>query len=233
MAQPAEDREVQAQPDKADHPPAGLRRHRLRLALSGLAVAAGSVALGQSGLFAGGSVTSDDPSGTSAAASAPDDVATGLSRWAPRQRTPAPPLRGRTLDGEKLSLASYRGKAVVVNVWGSWCAPCRAEAPDLRRAATETRSRGVRFLGIDTRDNDAAARAFVREFDIPYPSLVDDDGSLLLSLRDTVPAQAIPSTMVVDRRGRIAARVVGRVTYPTLTGLIDDLLAETPDERGD
>ena len=225
MREPSEDRETQP---RLAPSPSGRRRGRVRLALSGLVVAAGSVALAQSGLFDGGDVTYDVPSGNSVAASAQDDVATGLSRWAPGQRKPAPLLRGRTLDGEELSLASYRGKVVVVNVWGSWCAPCRAEAPDLRRAAIETRSRGVRFLGIDTRDNDAAARAFVREFGIPYPSLVDDDGSILLSLRDTVPAQAIPSTMVVDRRGRIAARVVGRVTYPTLTGLIDDLLAETP-----
>ena len=155
-------------------------------------------------------------------------MTTGLSRWPPGQRAPAPPLRGRTLDGKALSLADFRGNVVVVNVWGSWCSPCRAEAPDLRRAANETRARGGRFLGIDTRDNAAAARAFVREFAIPYPSLVDEEGSLLLSLRDTVPARAIPSTMLVDRRGRIAARVVGQVTYPTLTGLIDNLLAEAP-----
>lgn len=229
MREPSEERE--SQPHLAQRP-SNRRRERVRLALSGLVVVAGSVALAQSGLFDGGDPTYDVPSGNLAAASAQDDVATGLSRWAPGQRKPAPLLRGRTLDGEELFLASYRGKVVVVNVWGSWCAPCRAEAPDLRRAAIETRSRGVRFLGIDTRDNDAAARAFVREFDIPYPSLVDDDGSILLSLRDTVPAQAIPSTMVVDRRGRIAARVVGRVTYPTLTGLIDDLLAGTPRGKG-
>lgn len=221
----SDDREVEAHPEA---PPPSAARGRLRLALSGLVVAAGSVALAQSGLFDSGSVSYDNPRGSLAAAPAQDDLVTGLSRWASGQRKPAPALRGRTLDGVQLSLASYRGKVVVLNVWGSWCAPCRAEAPDLRRVAADTRSRGVRFLGIDTRDNDAAARAFVREFDIPYPSLVDDDGSLLLALRDTVPAQAIPSTIVMDRRGRIAARVVGRVTYSTLTGLIDDLLAETP-----
>lgn len=114
-----------------------------------------------------------------------------------------------------------------MNAWGSWCAPCRAEAPDLRRTALETLSEGVRFVGLDTRDNDAAARAFVRRFRVPYSSLVDDDGELLLALRDTVPAQAIPSTVLLDRRGRVAARVVGRVTYSTLRGLIDDLVADT------
>jgi peroxiredoxin len=114
----------------------------------------------------------------------------------------------------------------VVNAWGSWCGPCREEAPELRRVSEETKAAGVRFVGIDTRDNDAAGRAFAREFGITYPSLVDDSGRVMLAFGRTIPVAAVPSTVVVDRRGRIAARVIGAVTYSTLSGLVDDALAE-------
>lgn len=201
------------------------RRDRAALAVSAVVVGAGSVAMAGSGLYDRGGDTAARV-GVTSAPTAVDDSATGLTQWPVGRREKAPVLRGHTLDGGRLSTAQYRGQVVVVNAWGSWCAPCRAEAPDLRRAALETRSRGVRFVGIDTRDNDAAARAFVRQFRVPYPSIVDDDGKVLLELRNTVPARAIPSTMLLDRRGRIAARVVGRVTYSTLRGLIDDLVAE-------
>jgi thiol-disulfide isomerase/thioredoxin len=83
-----------------------------------------------------------------------------------------PPLRGRTLDGGRLDVSDWRGQVVVVNAWGSWCGPCREEAPALRRVWAETKANGVRFVGIDTRDNDAAARAFTREFRIGYAVLL-------------------------------------------------------------
>ncbi|MBA2559737.1 MAG: TlpA family protein disulfide reductase, partial [Propionibacteriales bacterium] len=107
---------------------------------------------------------------------------------------------------------------------GSWCGPCRAEAPDLARLARETAARGVRFVGIDTRDTAAAAKAFVRFFHVPYPSIVDEDGRVLLAFRDVIPVSAIPSTLVVDTDGNIAAKVVGQVTYSTLRGLVEDEL---------
>lgn len=152
--------------------------------------------------------------------------ATGLTLWAPADRARLPKLVGRTLDSERLNVNQWRGHVVVVNTWGSWCGPCRDEAPGLARVANETAPSGVRFVGIDTRDNDASARAFVREFAIPYPSIVDDEGRVMLALASTVPVSAVPSTVVVDAKGRIAARVVGAVTYPTLRGLVDDVLAE-------
>ena len=145
-----------------------------------------------------------------------------------RSRPQGPELRGQTLAGDQLALADLRGKVVVVNVWGSWCQPCRKEAPDLARAARETAPRGVRFVGIVTRDNPTAADAFGRNFNIPYPSLIDDDGRLIVEFAGVIPASAVPSTVVIDRKGDIAARVVGIVTYTTLRGLIDDVLAETP-----
>ena len=153
---------------------------------------------------------------------------TGLTRWAPSERPRIPNLSGRTLDGQRLDVADWRGRVIVLNTWGSWCAPCRKEAFALQRVWKETEPQGVQFLGIDTRDNDAAARAFVREFGISYPSLVDDDGRLLLALGSTIPVAAVPSTLIVDQRGRAAARVIGGVTYQTLIGLISDTLAEVP-----
>ncbi|MDT7670892.1 MAG: copper transport protein, partial [Pseudonocardiales bacterium] len=143
-------------------------------------------------------------------------------------RAQAPDVRGQTLDRDRLALADLRGKVVVVNVWGSWCQPCRKEAPDLARAAREMAPQGVRFVGIDARDSDAAARAFVRSFNIPYPSLIDDDGRLTLEFAGVIPLSAVPSTVVIDRKGTIAAKVVGIITYGTLRGLIDDMLAEAP-----
>ena len=155
-------------------------------------------------------------------------TSTGLTQWDPADRARLPKLAGRTLGGGRLDVSRWRGHVVVVNTWGSWCGPCREEAPDLRRVSEATRAAGVRFVGIDTRDNDAAARAFVREFAIPYPSIVDDEGRVMLALAHTVPVSAVPSTVVVDRKGRIAARVIGAVTHSTLRGLVDDILAENP-----
>ena len=152
-----------------------------------------------------------------------EDISTGLTRWRPAERPTLPRLRGRTLEGARLDVSDWRGHVVVVNTWGSWCGPCREEAPDLARAYRDTKDVGVRFVGIDTRDNDDAARAFVREFAIGYPSLVDEDGRLMLAFGRTIPISAVPSTVVVDARGRIAARIIGVVTYATLTGLIEDV----------
>jgi thiol-disulfide isomerase/thioredoxin len=153
------------------------------------------------------------------------DYSTGLTLYPAGERPAAPKLSGTTLDGNRLALSDLAGHVVVVNVWGSWCAPCREEAPDLARLSRETADRGVRFVGIDTRDNVAAARAFVRNFDIPYPSLVDRDGQLLAEFVHLVPISAVPSTVVIDADGRVAAKVIGRVTYSTLHGLITDELS--------
>ncbi len=135
-------------------------------------------------------------------------------------------VSGETIDGDAISLADYAGQTVVVNVWGSWCAPCRAEAPDLVDAAAALESKDVAFLGINSRDlNQAAARAFVRRFDIPYPSIYDQGGQTLLAFRGTLTANSIPSTVVIDDQGRVAARVLGEVSRSTLVGLVEDVQA--------
>ncbi|MDQ3700313.1 MAG: TlpA family protein disulfide reductase [Chloroflexota bacterium] len=142
-------------------------------------------------------------------------------------RTELPSITGRLLDGGRYDSRAHRGEVVVYNVWGSWCVPCREEAPVLRRVSQETRDRGVRFVGINVRDNDASARAFERRYDIPYPSIVTaDSAGALLAFGSKLPPNAVPSTMIVDREGRIAARIIGKTTYGTLTSLIEDTLAE-------
>jgi thiol-disulfide isomerase/thioredoxin len=145
----------------------------------------------------------------------------------PADRQPAPDVAGTTLDGDELSLVDLAGDVVVLNVWGSWCAPCRAEAPALQEVYSESRDDDVSFVGINTRDQEAAARAFEENFGITYPSLVDVNGELLLAFRDSLPANAIPSTLVVDREGRIAARVLGPTTYSQLTDLVEQVASES------
>lgn len=132
-------------------------------------------------------------------------------------------VAGRTLDGKQVSLADFRGKVVVVNVWGSWCGPCRAEAPMLAQASRDLAKKGVVFLGIDSRDpSKDAAKAFVRRFDVPYPSLYDQQGSTLLAFRGTLPPNSVPSTVVVDPQGRVSGSVLGSLTRTTLDDLVDD-----------
>ncbi len=144
----------------------------------------------------------------------------------PEQRQPAPEFAGPLLDGGTFDLAEARGDVVVLNVWGSWCAPCRAEAPALVAVAEATAEDGVRVVGVNTRDTQTAAQAFEDEFAVPYPSVVDADGRLLLAFRETLPPAAIPSTLVVDREGRMAARVVGPITERSLTDLVEQVAAE-------
>lgn len=143
------------------------------------------------------------------------------------EREPAPALTGTTLTGEPFALADQAGTVVVLNVWASWCAPCRAEAADLQAVSQELADKGVRFVGLNTRDSKAAAQAFVERFDITYDSVVDADGSLQLLFRETLPPAAIPSTVVIDQQGRVAARAIGEVDRSRLLGLIEPLLAES------
>ena len=138
----------------------------------------------------------------------------------------APRVTGTLLSGGRLALGQYHGHVVVLNFWGSWCTPCRAEAPFLSRLAQSFSPRGVRFLGVDIRDSPATAEAFQHDFRISYPSLNDPGDEIALAFRDTVPPAGIPTTLVIGRNGRISARVIGSVTYPGLHGLISHALAE-------
>jgi thiol-disulfide isomerase/thioredoxin len=142
---------------------------------------------------------------------------------ASKERTKAPTLEGLTLDGEPFDPAQLVGKVSVINLWASWCAPCRAEAPTLVRLAKEYED--VAFVGMLTRDNIESAQAFVRRFGLNYPTIASE--SLILKFRGTLAPNAIPTTLVLDRQGRIAARLSGEVSDAGLSGVLDDLLAES------
>ncbi|MFF1836138.1 TlpA family protein disulfide reductase [Streptomyces sp. NPDC058231] len=152
----------------------------------------------------------------------------GTSTVAEADRVVAPKLDGTSVDGKPLDVADYRGKVVVLNVWGSWCGPCRAEAKHFAKVAKETDGRQVQFVGINTRDAQRGpAVNFEKDNGIPYPSLFDPIGKLILRFpKGTLNPQLIPSTVVLDRDGKIAARKLGALDDVALHKLIDPLIAE-------
>jgi len=143
----------------------------------------------------------------------------------PADRLDAPVLDGDDLEGEPLSTEDFAGKVMVVNVWGSWCSPCRSEAPMLKELS-EKYADDVQFVGILARDNESAARAFNRKQGITYPTFADDGGKLELGFAESLPSLAIPTTWVIDAQGKVAGRVMGEAGASTLGGIVDDVLAE-------
>ncbi|WP_066943861.1 TlpA family protein disulfide reductase [Streptomyces lushanensis] len=153
----------------------------------------------------------------------------GISTVAVAERRPVNKIAGETLDGGRLDVADLKGKIVVLNVWGSWCPPCRQEAKHFAKVAEETESQGVAFVGINTRDpNKGPALAFEKDYGIPYPSLYDPMGKLIVNgfPRGSLNPQSIPSTVVLDRKGRIAARSLMALNEEKLRTMIDPLIAE-------
>lgn len=150
----------------------------------------------------------------------------GITRVAAADRVPAPALEGDDLDGQSLSSSDFEGQTIVVNLWGSWCVPCRKEAPALRDVSAAYANKHVQFMGIDIQDNPSAARAFNRKFGITYPSIDDQSASNLLGFTTSLPTQAPPTTWIIDPEGRVAVRILGGVTSATLSGLIDDVGAK-------
>lgn len=131
------------------------------------------------------------------------------------ERVLAPTLSGKTLSGTNFN--PEPGKITVVNVWASWCSPCRAEAPTLEEFAIKNPS--IQFVGILTRDNLSSAQSFVKRFGLTYPTLVDD--AVISSFRGSLPANAIPTTIVIDAKGRVAARISGQVTVSTMRDVLE------------
>ena len=134
-------------------------------------------------------------------------------------------VSGTTLDGEDLSLEQYAGKVVVLNVWGSWCPPCRKEARLLASAARTLAKEDVAFVGVNTKDSSPQqGLAFERRYDVPYPSFFDPSGRTLLAFHGTLNPSAIPSTVILDQEGRVAASILGEVpSAQTLVDLVRDV----------
>jgi len=158
------------------------------------------------------------------------DGSTSAVLYAAGHRPLAPDFSGTTLTGSRLSFSSYRGKVVVLNFWGSWCVPCRAEASTLAAVAALYRSSGVAFLGVDVRDTTASALAFTRSFGITYPSVTDPSSAITLDFTSVVPIAGTPTTLVIDRTGHIAGAVFGSTTYPELTTILAKVTGKAADE---
>lgn len=139
---------------------------------------------------------------------------------AKRMSSPAPPLAGDDLDGDPIALADLRGDVVVVNFWATWCGPCRDEQPALEQVHRAYSGQGVEFLGVDERDDLAAARAWVEEFDVTYPSIQDPSGAWA----DDFGLFGYPDTFVIDASGTIRWAVYGQIGEEQLRELIDRVL---------
>jgi thiol-disulfide isomerase/thioredoxin len=143
------------------------------------------------------------------------------------EREAVPPVAGTTLDGQQLSVSGLAGRVVVLNSWASWCEPCKQEVPAFVALAGSADPADVAVVGLDVSDDPAAATAFATAFGMPYPSIVDASGDLLASLPG-VPPTAIPSTLVIDRTGHIAARIIGAADRAELARIVADVAAEQP-----
>jgi thiol-disulfide isomerase/thioredoxin len=134
----------------------------------------------------------------------------------------APDLAGTSLTGTPVKLSGYRGKTVVLNFWGSWCSPCRGEAPTLAVLDQQYGPKGVAFLGDDVGDTPANALAFTRSVGVAYPSINDQGYSVVQQLSRVVPVSDTPTTVVIDKTGHVAAMVIGAINYGEMTTLLRD-----------
>lgn len=189
----------------------GSRRRMMEVALSA------GVGLTVSGCVGGSRTSTASANGSSV-----------IEEVAVADRVELPRFSGETLQDGPFDTADFRGRVLVINVWGSWCVPCRAEAPALRQASEDFRAQGVQFVGINVRDNNDAAIAFERSYGITYPSITTaDSGPPMLAVGKVVPRSAVPSTVVVDPKGNVAARIIGAGTYVTFKNIISSVLAES------
>ena len=148
-----------------------------------------------------------------------------VSEYPPGERGEPVQFRGTLFDGTTVSAEDLRGAPALLNFWYAGCAPCRVEAPDLRELAHRFDGQAA-FYGVNLRDERATAEAFERTFEIPYPSFEDKDGGVLMALSAYVPPQAVPTTLVLDAEGRVAARILGIAERSVLETLLEDTVAK-------
>ena len=150
-----------------------------------------------------------------------------VTEFAIDQRPTYLPFTGETESGMQLSSDAFEGQVVVMNWWYAACAPCRAEAPDLQALSEEFADQGVQFVGVNVRDTAATALAFDRNFGITFPSIIDaQSGSVSLAFQGVVSPQAVPTTIVIDKNGQVASRILGRIDASILRTLIKTVVAE-------
>ncbi|WP_035771876.1 TlpA disulfide reductase family protein [Arthrobacter sp. Br18] len=190
--------------------------------------AAGSIALA-SVVFLAGCAAPDSLAQQASAGDNKNYIAGdgSVSEFAASDRGEPIPLEASLMDGSTVSTADLQGQVTVLNFWYAACAPCRAEAPDLEALHQEFSDQGVEFYGVNIRDEAPTAASFERNFGISYPSMLDTDGSILLGLSAQVPPQAVPTTLVLDKQGRISARILGITEKSTLKALIESASSES------
>ena len=142
------------------------------------------------------------------------------------ERKPAPILENVEFLSKEINLKELENKVVLINVWGSWCSPCRKEAPELEELYLKNKDKNVEFIGINIRDSRISANRFIENFSITYPNIFDRDGKLLLDYKDSLPANAIPSTILIDKNGLVAARQLGPIDKSLIQGFISELVEE-------
>ena len=133
---------------------------------------------------------------------------------------------GIAQDGSTVSSSDYAGQVQVVNFWYAGCAPCRAEADELEQVAQASANEGVSFVGVNVRDQALTAETFMQKFGISYPSIIDQNGQVQLAFSSNVPPNAVPTTLVLDRQGRVAARVLGQITEASILQSLIDTVAQ-------
>jgi len=151
-----------------------------------------------------------------------------LTTIVPAEREDPVVFEGVTADGDKVSSDDYAGEVLVLNFWYAACPPCRVEAPDLEKLHLSLEGDGASFLGVNVRDQAGTALTFETETGVTYPSVIDaNDGNMLFAFAGTVAPNAVPTTLVIDKQGRVAARILGQVTSPSaLDTIIRDTIAE-------
>ena len=149
---------------------------------------------------------------------------------APESRGESVEFESTLFDGTDITPETFQGEVSVINFWYAACAPCRVEAPDLQEIHEEFEPEGVQFFGVNTRDTQPTAEAFERTFGVTYPSMEDRSGQVIMAMTEYAHPSAVPTTLVLDRDGRVSARVVGIVEPATLRALIDSALDEDPEE---